>query len=271
MKSFLFALAIFMYVWLGGMLTSWAQTDSFPPKIVAIELDSVPEIEGFVFAEKEPTPLNMQEVQQLIGYPQEARDRGIQGTVLTRVLVNAEGTPESYRLLSDTIPILTAQVEAHVMKLRFSPAEVKGEPIAFWVNIPFNFRLINNTNKPSPYPLEPTNLPIAKMALDAEAWGQAQTQFDAMLGKDQNYLPAYLGLSLTFTKQGKTGLARKYLKQAQKKRLKLYQKMSPTQWKAFTQSWQMGVCESLALNQYEISGEAAWMDAWAKELEWYCK
>ncbi len=105
-------------------------------------VEQTPDINEFVFAEEEPTPVNMADIQKLIGYPQIARDAGIEGTVVVRVLVDKSGNYDRHRVINQVHPILTKAVEEHIDKLRFSPAIQGGKPIPFWVNIPFNFKLL---------------------------------------------------------------------------------------------------------------------------------
>ncbi len=105
-------------------------------------VEQTPDINEFVFAEEEPTPINMDDIKKVIGYPQIARDAGIEGTVVVRVLVDKKGNYSKHRIINQVHPILTKAVEEHIQKLRFSPAIQGGKPIPFWVNIPFNFKLL---------------------------------------------------------------------------------------------------------------------------------
>ena len=105
-------------------------------------VDQEPDINEFVVAEEEPIPVNMDDIQSLVGYPQIARDAGIEGNVIVRVLVDKKGNYERHKIINQGHPILTKAVEEHIDKLRFSPAIQGGKPIPFWVNIPFNFKLM---------------------------------------------------------------------------------------------------------------------------------
>ncbi|MEO0585855.1 MAG: energy transducer TonB [Bacteroidota bacterium] len=106
-------------------------------------VEQEPDINQFIFAEEEPSPINMADVQKLIGYPQIARDAGIQGSVVVRVLVGKKGQYKKHKIINQVHPILSKAVEKEIGKLRFSPAIQGGKPIEFWVNIPFNFKLID--------------------------------------------------------------------------------------------------------------------------------
>ncbi|MCB0855879.1 MAG: energy transducer TonB, partial [Bacteroidetes bacterium] len=112
-------------------------------EIPEVIVEQEPEINAFIFAEEEPTPVNMDDIKKLIGYPQIARDAGIEGNVVVRVLVDKKGNYDKHRIINQVHPILAKAVEEHVPKLKFTPAIQGGKPIKFWVNIPFNFKLLN--------------------------------------------------------------------------------------------------------------------------------
>ncbi|WNJ16703.1 energy transducer TonB [Pontibacter sp. G13] len=111
--------------------------------IPEVIVEQEPAMDAFVFAEEEPTPVNMDEIKQLVGYPQIARDAGIQGSVVVRVLVDKKGKYKRHKIINQVHPILAKAVEKHIDKLSFTPAIQGGKPIQFWVNIPFNFKLLN--------------------------------------------------------------------------------------------------------------------------------
>ena len=108
-----------------------------------VEKKAEPDINAFVFAEEEPKPVNMSDIQKAIGYPQIARDAGIEGNVVVRVLVDELGNYKRHKIINQVHPILAKAVEKEINRLKFTPAIQGGKPIPFWVNIPFNFKLIN--------------------------------------------------------------------------------------------------------------------------------
>lgn len=111
-------------------------------KIPQVIVDNEPKIDAFIFAEEEPKPINMEEVKMLIGYPTVARDAGIQGNVIIRILVDKNGNYSRHKVINEVHPILTNAIEEHIKRLKFTPAIQGGKPISFWVNIPFNFVLL---------------------------------------------------------------------------------------------------------------------------------
>ena len=119
-----------------------AQTETEPPESAAKEKK-----QEFIYVEKEPAILNMSEISSKIGYPQLAVDAGIEGIVRVRVLVDEAGNYEKHKVLEKVHPILSDAVEAHLHELKFSPAIKDGEPIKFWVNIPFGFTLTKKKRK----------------------------------------------------------------------------------------------------------------------------
>lgn len=104
---------------------------------------SIPPIDVFQYADQEPTPINMAEIQRSISFPQMARNANIYGSVVFRVLVGPDGSYREHRVINSSHPLLTQAIEPHIGNLQFSPAIQGGKPIFFWVNIPFNFKLID--------------------------------------------------------------------------------------------------------------------------------
>ena len=75
-------------------------------------------------------------------YPPMARRLGIEGTVMLRILVSAEGAPEQSRIIasSGTEALDAAALEA-VQRWRFVPARDGRVAIAHWVDVPISFKL----------------------------------------------------------------------------------------------------------------------------------
>ena len=91
-----------------------------------------------------PVPLNMSEIQRLIGFPQIARDAGITGRVILEVKVNEEGNYVSHQVVKDPHPILTKAVEKHIGKMKFELGYLDEEVVSYLVTIPFNFACVLN-------------------------------------------------------------------------------------------------------------------------------
>jgi len=75
-------------------------------------------------------------------YPRRARKKGLQGTVMLKVLVNAGGRVEDLKLLhSSGHAILDKAAMAAVKKWLFAPGAVNGTPARMWVKVPIRFKL----------------------------------------------------------------------------------------------------------------------------------
>lgn len=103
----------------------------------------LPEIEEMILTDKEPIPTNLNQIKRQIGYPQAARDAGAQGQVVMRILVGEDGKYIRHERLQVADELLAIAVENYLKELEFTPAKKDGNPIQFWVNIPFNFKLLN--------------------------------------------------------------------------------------------------------------------------------
>ncbi len=91
----------------------------------------------FVPVDEDPKPLN----QAKIAYPEEARQAGIEGTVILRVLIDKKGNYVKHIVMSSPHPLLTKAVETHIQKYKFTPAIKDGKPICYWLTMPFKFQL----------------------------------------------------------------------------------------------------------------------------------
>ncbi len=93
--------------------------------------------------EIEPFPLNQEELKQRIGYPPMAKEAEIEGNVILRVLVNAQGEYVKHIVIEDPYPILTQAVISKLSQLRFAPSMLDRKPISAWVNVTFGFWLLH--------------------------------------------------------------------------------------------------------------------------------
>jgi protein TonB len=73
-------------------------------------------------------------------YPEWAREAGVEGKVLLRVLVGADGAPKNVVVVSGTNGLTDDAVKA-AWRWRFSPALSNKKPVEVWVEIPMTFRL----------------------------------------------------------------------------------------------------------------------------------
>lgn len=96
----------------------------------------LPGPEDFVAVEHQPELLFMPVLQ----YPELARDAGIEGTVLVRALVAADGSVRETRILQGIPGLEEAALQA-VAGAVFRPARQQDRPVAVWVVVPIEFRL----------------------------------------------------------------------------------------------------------------------------------
>ncbi len=104
--------------------------------------DSIPGINDFVLLDKEPVPLNLNEIKGQIGYPKKAKDQELEGKVVVRILLDRQGNYNRHSLYSDPHPILSRAVTSQIPNLKCTPGMRSGKPVWCWVTIPFDFRLI---------------------------------------------------------------------------------------------------------------------------------
>jgi protein TonB len=75
-------------------------------------------------------------------YPFSARRLGIEGTVLLRLLVNAQGLPEQIDVKKTSgSPVLDRAAESSLRRWRFRPAREAGTAVARWIEIAVCFKL----------------------------------------------------------------------------------------------------------------------------------
>lgn len=96
----------------------------------------------FVLLEKEPAPVNLDDLKKLIGYPPMAKEAEIEGKVIVRVQVDKNGHYVKHIVIKDPHPILTKAVTDKINTLAFTPGIQAGKPIKVWVTIPFDFKLL---------------------------------------------------------------------------------------------------------------------------------
>lgn len=114
--------------------------DDFGVEATDATIEESPDLTAFVAVEKEPQPTNIDDIKKRIGYPPRAKEAGIQGKVIVRVLVGENGRYERHVVLRSPHEVLTEAVESELPYLQFSPGIQAGKPIKVWVTIPFDFQ-----------------------------------------------------------------------------------------------------------------------------------
>lgn len=98
--------------------------------------------QGLSLAVVEVKPKILRQVEP--AYPDEARRHGIEGRVVARLLVTADGGVNAVSIVSAHPPqVFDQAVMAALGKWRFHPARHKGREVATWVMLPIKFDLKN--------------------------------------------------------------------------------------------------------------------------------
>ena len=103
----------------------------------------LPGIHEYIFVEQEPRILNFEEIRKRVGYPLKAIKAGIEGKVYFRVLVNQNGECQKYVITRLAHPLLNEAASKYIEQLKFSPARVRSTSVAYWINVPFRFSLVD--------------------------------------------------------------------------------------------------------------------------------
>jgi len=98
----------------------------------------LPGPEDYVAYEKEPELVSPPEPE----YPEIAREAGVEGTVLVRVLVGEDGFVKEMMIIQ-SVPMLDDAAAAAAQTAVFKPALQKDKPVAVWMVIPIEFQLRN--------------------------------------------------------------------------------------------------------------------------------
>lgn len=104
--------------------------------IVDVGGGGLPSPDEYVAYEKEPELVSMQNPK----YPELAREAGVEGTVLIRVLVGEDGFVKD-QIIIQSVPMLDDAAANSAATAVFKPALQKDKPVAVWMVIPIEFRL----------------------------------------------------------------------------------------------------------------------------------
>ncbi|MFZ0390976.1 MAG: TonB family protein [Calditrichia bacterium] len=119
-------------------LTIPANTEIFIP-IDIIELPKPPaEPDTIPFVELSEKPELIKRVPPV--YPDLARKAGIEGMVITKVLINTEGEIEDVQILKSATMLDDAAVTA-AYQFKFTPGKQRDRLVKVWMTIPFSFKL----------------------------------------------------------------------------------------------------------------------------------
>jgi periplasmic protein TonB len=125
----------------GVDLGGFASNIDFQGDVKVQVREAEPEPDEFIPVEKEPS-LDYEKLKKSVIYPDIARRAGVEGKVIVRVLVSANGKVKKTLIeYSDSELLNEAAVKAIIDYGTFTPAIQNGQPITCWVSIPITFQL----------------------------------------------------------------------------------------------------------------------------------
>lgn len=98
--------------------------------------------------EKAPVAVNLGSVKGSMRYPEIARQSGMEGRVVAKVLVGTDGSVIKVGGISGP-EVFRDEVADKVMNLQFNPAIQGGQTVKCWVSVPFSFTLSAKDKKKS--------------------------------------------------------------------------------------------------------------------------
>jgi protein TonB len=101
-----------------------------------VDPETLPKFGDYVYVEELPEAITKVNP----SYPDEARRKGIDGTVMVQALVGTDGLVKDVRVVK-SIPMLDEAAKACVRQWRFKPAMSHDNPVAVWVGVPLHFSL----------------------------------------------------------------------------------------------------------------------------------
>ncbi len=102
------------------------------------EIKPIDEYGAYSFKDLTKKPVEIKRVSPV--YPAEAKQQGLEGSVIVKVLHGLNGKVERVEILKGMDVFNDAAVEA-AKQFEFIPGEVNGKPVKCWISIPFNFSL----------------------------------------------------------------------------------------------------------------------------------
>ncbi len=113
---------------------------------------------AWIFGEKDsgelikPRPVGGYDVLSTrIYYPQSIREAGIEGKVVARTLISADGKVKQVMVVEPLNPELDQIVTNAIKRTLFEPATRKGKPEEVWIAIPFVFSLKEWSTQTTPF------------------------------------------------------------------------------------------------------------------------
>lgn len=113
-----------------------------PPPREEAEEEEETEAEIFVVVEEMPEIIGgTARLHELVRYPELARQAGMEGLVVVKVVVEPDGSVSNPQVVRSAGDLLDGAAVEAVMKLEFKPGKQRGQPVRVSFAVPVRFRL----------------------------------------------------------------------------------------------------------------------------------
>lgn len=103
--------------------------------------EAEPDPDEFVPVEKQPG-MDIAELQKLVTYPKLAKEAGVEGRVIVKALIDANGKVRKTLVeYTDNSLLNQAAIDAIKNYKNFTPAIQNNKPVMVWISIPLRFKL----------------------------------------------------------------------------------------------------------------------------------
>ncbi len=103
--------------------------------------EAEPDPGDFIPVEKQPG-MDIAELQKLVEYPKLAKEAGVEGRVIVKALIDADGKVRKTLVeYTDNSLLNQAAIDAIKNYKKFTPAIQNNKPVMVWISIPLRFKL----------------------------------------------------------------------------------------------------------------------------------
>ena len=142
----------------------------------------------------------MEHIAKNIKYPQEARDKGIQGRVFIGFVIEKDGSVSNVKVLRGIDKECDAEAVRVISSLpKWTPGMQEGKPVRVSYQIPINFKL---TDEPSKQPAKKSDESKAKMQPDKNGVYQIVEEMPSFPGGETK-LMEYIAKNLTYPQEAR--------------------------------------------------------------------
>lgn len=189
MKNASILLALLLFALLGNAQnsTSTNETDSLQ---VFSFVEKMPEYPGGLSA-------LLKFFQDNVVYPKADKDLGIEGKVLVRFVITADGSVANIAIAKSVSFGLDSEALRVVGLLpKFTPGTQQGKAVSVYYNLPFNFTLTDDEKNASPYEKKKNNDPNFRNAISLIKYNDNKEAIKALDLSIEQYPDDYLSYQL---------------------------------------------------------------------------